>query len=478
MFDEAKADLIDALEQSTTALTTAEAQTAIDGGDLMSEQVVNQFAEFESHNGTEYVVSADGYADTLPVNGDTDDDETEADDESDAADASEAADDDTADASEDDDADTTETAETVETSADPIETEDGQRIYDLNGLNVVLDLQPTEVMAGAPTDDDILGATVLENSHPQVPDTNVPYFPVEVDGISRDTEDLFYRAIGQQKPVVLEGEAGTGKNQLARAAGADLNIPTRRQEFGENTTVFDVVGEKDLEDGNSHYILGEAAKTAIFGGMYIADEINMASGSVTSYLHPLFEDAGKRELNLRGTGRTLHDLPVSEAEIASHGSAQAARRAKWDPSEHLGKFIHPDFYAVGTCNPVGYAGTEVMNPALRSRCVVIRHPYLCKGEGDVQGRKAEAKLLAIETDAEPSDVEDLVRMVGVLREARRESSELMTPVGHRELRDTVDMAGPSEDFMTFAEAARVKIGGQAGTQKDRQFILDTIDDEL
>lgn len=480
MFDEAKQDLIDALQQTDTALTVAEAQSAIDGGDLMSEQVVNQFAEFDEQDDTEYVVSADGYTGTLEINGGTDDDGDDDTDEpaQDAEEASADADDDADEADADDDVDE-EIAETaVEAASEPLETDDGDRIYELNGLAVVLDHQPTEAMAGAPTDREIHGATVLENSHPQVPDTNVPYFPVQIDGINRDTEELFYRAIGQQKPTILEGEAGTGKNQLVRSAGADLNLPTRRQEFGENTTVFDVVGEKDVSDGDTYYILGEAAKTAIFGGIYVADEINMASGSVTSYLHPLFEDPGKRELNLRGTGRTLHDLPVSDAEIEQHGSAQAARRAKWDPAKHLGRYIHPDFHSVGTCNPIEYAGTEVMNPALRSRCVVIRHPYLCKGEGDAKGREAEAKLLAIETDAEPSDVEDLVRMVGVLREARRESRELETPIGHRELRDTVDMAGPDEGFMSFAEAARVKIAGQAGTQKDRQFILDTIDDEL
>ena len=40
------------------------------------------------------------------------------------------------------------------------------------------------------------------------------------------------------------------------------------------------------------------------------------------------------------------------------------------------------------------------------------------------------------------------------------------------------MAGPDEEFMSFAAAARVKFVGQAAMKSDKQFIRDAIADEL
>ena len=341
-------------------------------------------------------------------------------------------------------------------------TEDGE-YYTLNGLRV--DVDPERLLAGSPTGEHRAGLRVLTDDHPAVPEVAVPYFPAELDGVSRDTEALFVRSLARDKPVILEGESGTGKNHLVRATAATVNLPVYRQEFGADTSVLDVVGEKDLDGhGGTYYILGEAAKAAIFGGIYVADELNMATGSVTAYLHPLFEDVGKRELHLRGVGRTLRDLPADET---------------WDPAEHLGRYIHPDFHPTATMNPLHYADTKELNDALRSRCVVIEHPYLAGSEDDTAGIATEVELLKAETGAtDETRLTDLVRFAAVLREARREANAITTPIGHRELRDTVEMAGPNEEFMPFEEAARVKFVGQAAMKSDKQFIRDAIADEL
>jgi len=237
-----------------------------------------------------------------------------------------------------------------------------------------------------------------------------------------------------------------------------------RQEFGSDTSVMDVVGEKDLTGaGGTYYILGKAAKAAMFGGVYVADEIAMATGSVTSYLHPLFEDQGSRELELRGTGRTLHDLPAG---------------VEWDPSEHLGEYIHPDFYAVGTTNPPHYADVSPMNDALRSRCMVIEHPYLAGDPTDSDGVETEAELVAAETGADAEAVTPIVELAALLRQARREGNDIQSPIGHREIRDTVELAGPAEEFMSFQAAARIKFCGQASLKQDKQYIADSVEEEL
>ncbi len=341
-------------------------------------------------------------------------------------------------------------------------TDDGE-YYDINGLRV--DVNPERLLAGTPTGETHAGLRELTDGHPAMPEIDVPYFPASLDGVPRDTEETFYRALSLDKPVILEGEAGTGKNHLVRSAAATVNLPVYRQEFGADTSVLDVVGEKDLDgQGGTYYILGQAAKAAIFGGIYVADELNMATGSVTAYLHPLYEDRGKRELHLRGVGRTLRDLPAEES---------------WESETHLGRYIHPDFHATATINPLHYADTAELNDALRSRCVVIEHPYLAASETDTAGIATEVELLKTETGATDEDrLTDLVRFAAVLREARREANAITTPIGHRELRDTVEMAGPDEAFMTYDEAARVKFVGQAAMKSDKQFIRDAIVDEL
>lgn len=455
MFDEAQQQMADALEQNNGALTVAEMTNACDTTDLVMEQAVKETAETVDEDGDTWVVSVDAIEQTYDVP--SDDDGTDSADANEAPEAPQQADGTAADQN------------PTEMSAGPQEaTESGsvdltterKEFYEVNGIHV--DVNPQQALAGEPTGDTILGARVLQNSHPEVPDTTIPYYPVNLG--ERDSEEVFFRALALHIPAILEGEAGTGKNQLVASAASRLNLPMYRQEFGNDTSVMDVVGEKDLDgDGGTFYILGKAARAAMFGGVYVADEINMATGSVTSYLHPLFEDRGSRELELRGTGRTLHDLPEG---------------VEWDPSKHLGKFIHPDFVAVGTCNPLDYADTNPMNDALRSRCMVIRHPYLAESPTDTDGVKQEANLAADETGADADDVKGVVELAALLRQARREGNDIQTPIGHREIRDTVELAGPNEEFMSYKAAAHIKFEGQAALKSDKQYIADAIEEEL
>lgn len=447
MFDTARDELGDALAKNGEALTVEEATEAISFSGLAAEQALDQHATFAEEDGQKYVVAS---TDTREFGLPSDGSEDTAEDDDTAAQS---------DTTTDTTQDTTTARETAETT-DVDLTGDEKDYYNLNGIRI--DVNPAQALAGTPTGRDIHGAPVLTNSHPEVPETDIPYYPVDLG--ERDTEDIFYRLVGCHKPIILEGEAGTGKNQLVASAASKLNLPMYRQEFGADTSVMDVVNDRDLDgDGGTYNILGKAAKTAVFGGVYVADEINMATGSVTSYLHPLFEDRGGRELELRGTGRTLHDLP---------------KGVEWDPEKHLGRYIHPHAYFVGTCNPLHYADTVEMNDALRSRCTVIQHPYLATHEDDTKGIETEARLVADETGANPDDVESVVRMAAVLREARRESNALQTPIGHREIRDTVELAGPAEEFMTYKAAADVKMVGQASLKQDKQYIRDTIAEEL
>lgn len=327
-----------------------------------------------------------------------------------------------------------------------------EEYHRLAGIRVALD--PSENQVGRPTGETYNGLPALEPSNPPVAEIRTPYYPSTMSP-SRDSGEVIGRAIGQlDKPVLLEGEAGTGKNTAVLSLAEATNRPVTRMNFGADTTVFDLVGEKDIVGGDTVYILGELAKAAIFGWIFIADEINMAEGDITSHLHAICEEVGRRRLNLRGTGRTLTDLPSGE---------------EWDPETHLGRYIHPQFRFVGTANPLSYAGTSDMNDAFRSRFVVLPVDYLDPEE--------EADLLVEETGVDRETAASLTRVADQLREAHRRD-ELETPISHRELLKTVEMAGPDEEFMPISEAARLVMVGHANLKLDKATIRDTITAEL
>ena len=330
--------------------------------------------------------------------------------------------------------------------------EGGSDAHDLAGIRVTLD--PSEQLVGPPAEETYHALQVREPGPGQVPAVRTPYHPgAMTDG--RDAEQVIARALGElEKPVLLEGEAGTGKNTAVLTLAARTNRPVTRMNFGADTTVFDLVGEKDLVGGDTVYVLGELAKAALFGWIFVADEINMAEGDVTSHLHAICEEAGRRRLTLRGTGRTLTDLPPD---------------VTWDPEQHLGRYIHPAFRFVGTANPLSYAGTSEMNDAFRSRFVVLPIEYLPPEE--------EAELLIEETGVREPIARKLTAVAERLREAHRRD-ELETPISHRELLKVVEMAGPDEEFMSIGEAARLVLVGHATLKLDKATIRDTITAEL
>ncbi len=329
---------------------------------------------------------------------------------------------------------------------------EGEDYHDLAGLRVTVD--PATYRVGRPKAESVHGLTVLEPSTPPIPDVRTSYYPSRMSE-SRDSAEVIARALGHlDKPVLLEGEAGTGKNTAILTLARRTNRPVTRMNFGADTTVFDLVGEKDIVGGDTVYILGELAKAAVFGWIFVADEVNMAEGDITSHLHAICEESGRRRLNLRGTGRTLTDIPAEQ---------------DWDPETHLGRYIHPEFRFVGTANPLTYAGTSDMNDAFRSRFVVLPVEYLPPEE--------EADLLVEETGVDPELAERLTRVAEQLREAHRRD-ELETPISHRELLKTVEMAGPDETFMPLAEAARLVMVGHADLKLDKATIRDTITAEL
>jgi len=458
MFDDAKADLTEALKQNQAPITVDTARDVVDGGEIVAESAISQYATTADHDGVTYVTGIESGPsfDVTDLNGEAPSDGSDTapepvDDKDDASDVemAQAA---------------PETAQSdVDASVSDLD------LFEVNGILITVD--PEEELVGEPTGDDWYGLPKLTNGHDSIPNETTPYFPVEVSPGNRDSEEWMGRVLGEHcRPLLFEGEAGTGKNRgIARAASA-TNRPTQRTNFGSDVSVFDLVGEKEIADGQTYYILGDQARAAMFGHIGIWDEVNMVTGDTSSFLHGLAEEPGNRSLELRGTGVTLTDIPVSDDELDRYGSWYEAARRKWDADKHLGKYIHPEFRITATCNPLDYADTKSMNDAFRDRFVVVEHPYL-----DPQ---RESALLAEETGADPSDVRSLADLANVLREARAQANAHQTPITHRSLLKTVEMAGPDEGFMSFRDAALNVMVDHASTKKDKQYIRDTIQDEI
>jgi nitric oxide reductase NorQ protein len=466
MFENETQELQNALSDREAPLPRDKA-IEIAGGGIKGESVLSQEATVEEREGEKMVVSVGGVAyDDNAQNG--------------AHNGSKSV-------AEEEDADDLQDDESAQNGADDrlsnVSHDDSLMVHNVNGLRITTD--PSDELVGEPTGSFWFGGLrVLEDSRDDVPSPNIEYRPVEM--ASRTSDEFFARALGRLvRPVLIEGEAGTGKNTLIKHVANQTNRPTTRINFGSDISVFDLVGEKDIVDGESVYVLGGLAKAAMFGHIVVLDEVNMATGGTTSFIHAVTEEIGDRQLELRGTDVTLRDLPVTDEEVEeARESLQSevdgpineeravyeAQLAKWNPNEHLGRYIHPEFRVTATCNPLDYADTNSMNDAFRDRFVTFSHPYLSE--------EGERSMLADATGADEGEIRSLVRVAHVLREARAEANKLSCPITPRTLIKTIEMAGPDQGFMSFKDAAKVVMVDHASIKKDKQFIHDTIADEM
>jgi len=235
--------------------------------------------------------------------------------------------------------------------------------------------------------------------------------------ISKVDELLRILASDSESPMLF-GPAGTGKNTLIQHVCAKLNRPMYRKQSARGATVQDIIGQESLQNNNTATSLKPLGMAAVFGGVAIVDEINLASQRVNSNIMSITEKIGKRQIEIPGSGgAVLSDLPKSK---------------NWNTDEHLGKYIHPECMIVATCNPASYSGAGKLNDALSDRFSPIKVSYLDK--------ERESDLISGELDVKKSNVKPLVRLAHELREAKKQGKGSNCPISYRRLRDTVKCA--------------------------------------
>ncbi|MFX0086812.1 MAG: AAA family ATPase [Candidatus Hodarchaeota archaeon] len=203
-------------------------------------------------------------------------------------------------------------------------------------------------------------------------------------GLEAETE-LILSAIENHIPIVIEGESGTGKTELAKTLAKALRRPFYRVDGDENLTITKIRGWFDpplvMKTGfnEKSFIAGPLVRAMKEGGLFFFNEVNRApSESINGVLAVMDE----RQI----------EIP------------QLERMSAID-----------EFYSIFTLNPLEYVGTNPLPEAFFDRCVIIR---LKHKSGD------EAKqIVQLRTDCEDKD---LITKIVTLTERTRSSPNFET----------------------------------------------------
>ena len=295
------------------------------------------------------------------------------------------------------------------------------------------------IEVGDPTDDSYAALTKLKDAdHPQVPGGSRTYYRRKVVGKKSDVQVVTH-ALEHGQNVILRGPTGAGKDDLIFHIAGKTNRPVYRVNFGKSVRIEDLIGHFELVTGPdgetiTRWVDGALTRAVRAGGIFLADEINAASGRVTMALHAIAEKPSNRELPILQTGEVL------------------------DP--------HDQFRFVGTMNP-GYAGTNKLNKAFATRFTHVEIDYLPPNK--------ERKVIYLNTDLESGDreatMDALLNFAASLRESYRDN-EITTPVSTRDLIRIATFI--EDDFLSLSKAAELVILQRADSN-DRQLIKGMID---
>lgn len=259
------------------------------------------------------------------------------------------------------------------------------------------------------------GLRVLEDSHDDIPTGHEKYYPREIRGGKTDL-DLVARALAYKNHVLLKGETGTGKTEIAHHLGQMTNRPTYQVNFSNETRISHLLGHYEVyeEQGATEmkWVDGVLTKAVKNGGIFVADEINAADGATTMLLHSVTEK-GDATMTIPEKGETID--------------------------------VHDDFRLIGTMNP-RYAGTRQQNKAFETRFFHLNIDYLPKS--------TELKILADNTNI-TSDIEDKVDDIVTLARNLRDDykrGDLSVPITIREMIRAVEFL--EDGFMDTEETAK------------------------
>lgn len=337
--------------------------------------------------------------------------------------------------------------------------------------------------SGEPTDENatVEGMTthlpVLEDvDHPLVPETEHTYILREQEGDVSDVELVSFAMEDEDFFVILEGEAGVGKNMSVSALAEAANWPMTRVNFGVGTTYSELVGRyAPVENGGmedqtverveainrtasrleDRGVTGEEAlelaskaipeessfewkdgiltKAVKNGWIFVADEINAADASELMPINGLVEDRSSRYLTIEERSEVIKP--------------------------------HPRFRFVATQNPSGYAGVGELNDAFQSRSYVIEYDYL-PAEAELAILKDRTDI--IENVGEES-AKNLIQFANDIRKQEQSGNTYLSKISSRELLKTAKLT----NMMDLRDAIKTVFIG-AAYEEDKDAIREDL----
>lgn len=218
-------------------------------------------------------------------------------------------------------------------------------LKDVNAVAIAFSISVPTVYRYIKEDYEPMEDKMLENTN-TLPMDN--YIPTE-----KDTEIVGYKPrikylkaleayLNKNYPVLLIGEAGTGKTSLARYYSFKNKLPFLEISCDSLLGFRELLGQVNITDGTSHFIEGVFTKMIQRPSVILLDEITALDPGKNFMLHQLLQS---REFFIKEANR---------------GLGQTYR-------------LHPEVRIVLACNPPTgkYPGTNRMNVALVDRPQVI-----------------------------------------------------------------------------------------------------------
>lgn len=185
--------------------------------------------------------------------------------------------------------------------------------------------------------------------------------------------EVFEHSYNQKLPCLLKGPTGTGKSRFIEFMAHRLNKKLITVSCHEETSSTDLIGRYIIKGAETVWLDGPLTMAVKTGSILYLDEIAEARPDVIVAIHSLTDH--RRELFIDKLGATIK--------------------------------AHNDFMLTASFNPGYQRGFKELKPSTRQRFVAISFNY--------PEAKAEANILANETNVNEADAKKLVTIANKIR---------------------------------------------------------------